>query len=365
MTDNTQNISKKDFTFSKKIKSLEKYNFYEYISVMLEAWVGMSESLNSVTEKLDNIYFKQEINDLMVFVSSWDSLSRAMKKKPLVFWNHEISIVEAWEATGTLSKSLLIIANNIKKNDELSKKIKSALTYPLIIFLFLIIAVLIVLTYVIPALLPLFENSETQLPAATVALIATSDFVKYNSYYIIFFLFVLFVSFYGFKNTPNWKEKLDNFYLKMPLIWKVYRNYVLANVSLTMWNLIWAWIPTLKVLKLVWRSSWSFVYEKIFELVSKKVELWEKIVDSMRAVDPEKIYFPNTFLQMLQVWEKTANMESISKKIHAQYEREVDYSLANMTKWIEPIAILFAAWFVLWFAFAIFWAILKVTETVS
>jgi len=362
----TENIQKNNqIVFSKKIKSIEKYNFYEYISIMLDAWVGMSESLNSVTEKLDNIYFKQEINDLIVFVSSWDSLSRAMKKKPLIFWSHEISIIEAWEATGTLWKSLLIIANNIKKNDELAKKVKASLTYPLIIFLFLIIAVVIVLTYVIPSLLPLFENSETELPMATVALINTSNFVKYNFYYIIFFFFVSFVALYWFKNTPNWKERLDQFLLQMPLIWKVYRNYVLTNISLTIWNLIWAWIPTLKVLRLVWRSSWSIVYEKIFDLVLKRVELWEKIVDSMRLVDPDKKYFPNTFLQMLQVWEKTANIESISKKIHAQYEREVDYSLINLTKWIEPIAILFAAWFVLWFAFAIFWAILKVTQTVA
>jgi type II secretory pathway component PulF len=68
---------------------------------------------------------------------------------------------------------------------------------------------------------------------------------------------------------------------------------------------------------------------------------------------------------MLSVWEKTANLESISKKISIQYEKEVDYSLARLTKWIEPLAILIAWIFVCWFAFAIFWAILKVTDTVG
>jgi len=85
----------------------------------------------------------------------------------------------------------------------------------------------------------------------------------------------------------------------------------------------------------------------------------------MEEVDPEGRYFPLDFLQMLSVWEKTARLEWISKKINAQYTREVDYSLANLTKWIEPIAILFAWVFVLWFAFAIFGAILKVTQTVN
>jgi len=96
-----------------------------------------------------------------------------------------------------------------------------------------------------------------------------------------------------------------------------------------------------------------------------KVSSWNKIVDSMQEVDEENLFFPADFLQMLSVWEKTASLEKVSKKISVQYNREVDYSLSNLTKWIEPIAILLAWVFVLWFAFAIFGAILKVTQTVS
>ena len=84
----------------------------------------------------------------------------------------------------------------------------------------------------------------------------------------------------------------------------------------------------------------------------------------MREVDEDKFYFPNSYLQMLAVWEKTANMEEISEKMVDQYTREVDYSLSNLTKWIEPLAIVIASLFVLWFAFAVFWAILQVTEVV-
>jgi type IV pilus assembly protein PilC len=182
---------------------------------------------------------------------------------------------------------------------------------------------------------------------------------------LIFFFFAIFVTFMGYKNTKSWKERLDNLLLSTPVVWKVYRNYVLSNISSSMGNLIWAGVSTLKVLKLVWKSSWSYVYEKIFNVVTKRVEGWDKIVDSMREVDEEGFYFPSTYLQMLSVWERTANMETISKKIHKQYIREVEHSLENLTKWIEPLAILIASWFVLWFAFAIFGAIMKVTEVVS
>jgi type IV pilus assembly protein PilC len=85
----------------------------------------------------------------------------------------------------------------------------------------------------------------------------------------------------------------------------------------------------------------------------------------MREVDPEKYYFPVDYVQMLSVGEKTASLEKISEKLNDQYEKEVEYALASLTKWIEPLAILVAAIFVSWFAFAIFGAILKVTQTIA
>ena len=361
---NNLELEDNSFHFFTKVPDKDKYNFYEFLSVMLNSWVWMWEALTWVTEKLDNVYFKQKINEMLVFISSWDSFSKAMKKNPQIFSNHEISIVEAWEQTWTLDKALSSLSISIKKKDALKKKVKWSLTYPLIIFIFLVLAIIIVLTYVIPALMPLFENSDTELPAATRALIATSNFVQ-NNWLVMLFLLVSFIVFIiWYKSTESWKAKLDNIALSLPLIWPVYRNYIISNISSTMWNLIAAWVSTLKALKLTWKASWSFVYEKLFEEVIEKVESWNKIVDSMREVDPDKFYFPNSYLQMLAVWEKTANMKEINEKIMDQYTREVDYSLTNLTKWIEPIAIVIAASFVLWFAFAVFGAILQVTQTI-
>jgi type II secretory pathway component PulF len=117
-------------------------------------------------------------------------------------------------------------------------------------------------------------------------------------------------------------------------------------------------------LNLTWKSTNSVIYESIFEDIVTKVSKWEWIVKSMEELDKDHEFFPQDYLQMLSVWEKTASLESISNKINIQYEKEVGYSLARLTKWIEPLAILFAWMFVWWFAFAIFWAILKVTDTI-
>lgn len=359
------NVLDKQFIFSKNISIVDKYNFYEYLSVMLDGWVSISESLESVIEKISSPYFKQKIKELMTYISSWDSFSKSMKKLPHIFESSEISIIEAWETTWALVESLAKISEDLKKIYELKNKVKWALIYPMIIFIFLFLAIIVVLTYVIPAIKPLFDNSEVELPYATKALIFTSDFIINNFLLIILALFSLFVLFIWYKNTNNWKRQIDMFLLWLPLIWKVYRNYILSNIASTLWSLVWSWISVFKTLSLVWKSVNNSVYQDLFDEVIVRVWRWEKIVDSLREVDLEKIYFPADFTQMLSVWEKTATLEKISKKIYNQYEKEVSYSLANLTKWIEPLAILLAWIFVVWFAFAIFWAILKVTETVS
>ena len=362
---NKQDTMNKPIIFSKKVSLTDKYNFYEYLAVMLDGGVSIEETLSSVSSKITSPYFKEKINEFKVYISSWDSVSKSMKKIPQIFPSGEVYIVEAGEATGMLSESLLKLSDELKKVHELRNKIKWALTYPLIIFLFLFLAVLLVLTYVIPAIKPLFETSQVELPTATKALMFVSDFVSSNFLLLILIIFSVFVLFVWYKNTKTGKIQIEQFIFWFPLVGKVYKNYVLSSISWTFWSLIGSGVSVIKTLNLVGKASNSHIYEWLFDEISLLVSRWSKIVDAMKEVDPNGIYFPASFLQMLSVWERTASLEKINKKISIGYEKEVDYSLANLSKWIEPVAILIAWVFVLWFAFAIFWAILKVTQVVG
>lgn len=348
-----------------KVSLSEKFNFYEYLAVMLDGGVSISETLESVQTKIKNQFFKEKISELQTYVSSGDSISKSMKKIPGVFSAGEISIIESGETTWKLSSSLAQLSENLRKTYDLKAKIKSALTYPLIIFIFLILAIVIVLIYVIPAVSELFETSEVELPVATKALIASSNFLVYNWMWIILGLLLLGVLFYGYKNTDTGRANLDYFLLRLPLVWKVYRNYILASFSTNLWVLISSWVPVVKSIGLSGKSLNNVVYEAHLKEVMEKVSRWEKLTSSLAEVDKANELFPLDYLQMLSVGEKTASIDSVSQKLTKQYTREVDYSLANLTKWIEPLAILIAGIFVLWFAFAIFGAILKVTQTVS
>jgi len=359
-----ENTKTNEIILFKTVSIKDKYNFFEYLSVMLDWWVGITESLESVESKITSPYFKLKLKELITYINSGDSFSKAMKNMPDVFSKSEISIIEAWEASWMLAESLMKVSDDLKKVADLRSKIKGALTYPIIIFLFLFLALFIVLTFVIPELKQLFTSAEVELPMSTKLMIWASNFVVDNIWMLFLSLLTLILFIYWYKNTSSGKKAIENFIFGLPLVWNVYRNYILSNIASTLWTLIWSWVSILKTLKLVWKATNNSVYEWLFEDVVVSVSWWEKIVKSMEKADPEKIYFPADFLQMLSVWEKTANIEKISKKLTNQYTKEVDYSLANLTKWIEPTAILISAIFVAWFAYAIVWAILKVTQSI-
>ncbi|MDD2871211.1 MAG: type II secretion system F family protein [Candidatus Gracilibacteria bacterium] len=356
---------KSEFILFKTVSIVEKYNFYEYISVMIDGGVSIVESLKTVESKITSIYFKKRIKELITFITSGDSFSKSMKKIPDIFTSSEISIIEAGESSGTLSSSLLKLSDDLKKVHDLRNKVKGSLTYPIIIFLFLFLALFIVLTFVVPQIKPLFDTAEVELPLSTKLLIGTSDFIIGNIWLLFLILISIVVFFFGYKNTESGKRSIDEFLFGLPLVGKVYRNYILSNIASTLGSLVGSGVSIIKTLKLIGKSTNSTVYESLFEDIVVRVSGGEKIVRSMEAVDPNRIYFPADYTQMLSVGERTANLESISKKINAQYTKEVDYSLANLTKWIEPLAILLASVFVLWFAYAILGAILKITQTVG
>ena len=108
---------KDDFIFFRSVSNTEKYNFYEYLSVMVDAWVWFSDALESVQNRLTNLFFKEKIQELNTYIASWDSFSKSMRKVPQIFNIWEISIIEAWEQTGKLVQSLQKLSDDLKKMD--------------------------------------------------------------------------------------------------------------------------------------------------------------------------------------------------------------------------------------------------------
>lgn len=351
--------------FWNKINIKDKALLYEHLHNLIDWWVTATDALRWFLEKTQNPKLYLEVSNLLLFIESWDSFSTAMKKMPFIFSKKEVALVEAWENSWTLQRSFLSLARQLGEEEDLRRKVKWALTYPTIILLFLIFAIFVIMTYVIPKIRPLFDTTWVELPASTKALIYTSEFFTNDFYLIIIVLAVLVFSFRVYVKSNSWKKVIDDFYLNIPLVWVVYRNYILSQVASNLWLLIWAWIPIVKTFALTGDSSNNAIYKEAIYFISKSVASWKKITQSIEDTDPEHKYFTGDFVQMISAWERTSTINKVCDKIAIQYSREVDSSLNILMKWIEPSALFIAGIFVLWFALAIFSAVLKITETVS
>lgn len=349
-------------TFLYKIKLKDRILFYEHLANMLEWGITIIVALRSFIEKTPNPKLKEEIGNLLFFIDSWDSVNLAMKKMPKMFSKREIAIVESGENSWSLQRSFLNISIDLRKQEELITKAKWSLTYPFIILCFLTLAVLVVMYYVIPQFKTLFESLDSELPFVTKTLVMTSDFVIWNIGFLIFLVIGLVIWFKFFVASDFWKMYIDDLKLKLPLVWKVYKNYMVANIASSMSLLLAAWIDIIKSFRLTADWLTNELYKWILLEITDRVASGKKVSESIEEIDPNHYFFWTDFIQMINAWEKTSTLNKTCEKLATQYSREVDSSLGILMKWIEPLAILIAAMFVFWFAIAIMSVVMQMSN---
>ena len=164
--------------FWQTITIKDKALLYEHLANMISGGINIMKALDSFAEKMASPMIIAATQNLQFFLNSGDNLSTAMKKLPDFFEKYEVAIIEAGENAGKLQHSLSDLAHEIRVGYDLKSRIKSALTYPIIIIAFLVIAIIVVMVYVVPQLLPLFERDELELPLSTKVLVSSSNFIS-------------------------------------------------------------------------------------------------------------------------------------------------------------------------------------------
>lgn len=286
-----------------------------------------------------------------------------MRKLPNFYSEKEVAIIEAGEQTGMLKDTFMAISMELRMQEELRTKVLGALTYPIIILIFLVLAIAVVMVYVIPQIMPVIVEMATELTFSTRSLIAVSDFLRSNIIWILLFVISSVLIFRGFVVTESGKMWFDRFKVYNFLSGKVYKNYMIVQVMNTFYLLSSSGVSVVKALRLTGASSGNVYIASLYHRIANAVSTGRKISEAMIENDPEHYIFTPDILQLIESAEKTSTVHQVSHKIAAQYRRELDASLAIMVKFIEPVALLSAGIFVLWFAVAIFSVIMQITKS--
>lgn len=351
------------FSFiTKSISLKDKVLFYESIANLLDWWVTLLSAIKWFIDRIPDGTLKDTLENTLFFLESGDAMNVAMRKLPNFYESKEIAIVESGEQTGMLKDSFNAIANELRMQEDLKRKVIGALTYPFVVLAFLIMALIVVMMFVIPQIMPLLGELTTEISFATRSLIWVSDFFRNYIVLLLMVVIAIWLIFRGYIVTDSWKKWFDAVKLYAPWTGKVYKNYLVVQVMSTFHLLSSSWVSIVKALKLTWESAWNSKVEDMFVAIAQWVSAGRKISESMQEVDKERYFFSPDIIQIIESAEKTSTVHEVTAKISEQYRREVDAALAMMVKFIEPVALLAAGVFVLWFAAAIFSSIMQMVN---
>lgn len=360
---NTSLIDKINFYLISKqsIKTKDKVLFYRLLSTMINSWITLIKSIQ-ILEKQEKEWtvLKTLLKRFIVDLREWKWLSECLKQFPSSFSTAEIWMIESWEKTWKLNKSLQDLATQQEKLSSINWKLKSALMYPAMIIVVVIWVIVVMMVFVVPKLLEIFSWSDN-LPASTRLLIGISDFFVHYWWFAMITIWALVFWIITWKKTPSWKYYFDKFILKIPIFWNITKKIILSKFARVLSWMLSSWVSIVESLRIVSEAVWNEAYRQRILFLRDDVKNWLKIYESLED-DP---LFPEMMTSMIQIWEQTAKLDEIIIKIADFYDEEVDNTIWVINKLLEPIIIVTMAVVVWFIAIAIMQPIMNMADTVS
>ncbi len=306
------------------------------LATMINAGLSLLRSLTILTEQTENRVLQGILGTVRNDVETGGSLSAALAKHPKVFPPLMINMVRAGETGGFLDKTLLSIAKNFEDEVKLNGKIKSAMTYPVVVLVIAILAATGMLLFIVPIFAGMFNDLGGELPMLTRIMASASDFLNVAIIPIIIILVVLFIWWNRIKHRRSVREKVDPVKLKMPVFGALTKKVAVARFTRNLGSMLRAGVPILQALEIVAETSGNIVVEEAVLSVMDSVRHGKSLTGPL-AQNP---IFPSMVVQMMAVGEDTGALDDMLDKIADFYDAEVEATTEQLTSLIEPLMIL-------------------------
>jgi type IV pilus assembly protein PilC len=328
-------LEKKAKTY--KLDLAELSVFTSQLASLLQAGLPLVSCLEALQDQTEDQVFRIVIRDVRNDISTGTSFSSAVKKFPKAFPNLFISMVEAGEASGGLAEILGKVAGYFESTVKLTKKVKSAMTYPIAVIGLAVALVNVLLIFVIPVFAAMFADFGAKLPAPTQMLIDLSDFMKAWWWALGLGAYGSFVAFTKYIATPNGRAQWHRFLVRAPIFGNLVHKIALSRFCRTYATLMRSGVPILRTLEIVSSASGKVQVEDACAEIAKHVSQGGQVSDIM-AVNP---FFPPMMKHMVKAGETTGNVDGMMNKIADFYDTEIDATVAALTSLIEPLLIVF------------------------
>src|ERR1700736_4530268 len=349
---------------SGNVKETDIVLFTRQLSTMIEAGISLVQALTALYEQCDpkrQRGLREVISDVTTRVQGGETFNESIAKHPRVFDRLFISMVKAGEHGGLLAEILDRLAGFLEASARLRKKVKSAMTYPVIVVCIAFAITTFLIVRVVPIFGEIFKDFGAKLPAPTQFLIDLSDFVRGQWYWLAIMIGGTIFGVRAFTRSKRGKQLTDRWKLKLPVFGPLVQKICMSRFSRTFAQLIRSGVPILEVLDIVGGSSGNHVIETSLKSVSGDVEKG----DNLSMALSKSSIFPPMLLRMVSAGEATGKIDTMLEKMADFWDEEIEAMLDALTSLIEPMLIVFLGLIVGGIVIAMFLPIFKLNEVVS
>ncbi len=323
--------------FQPKVGSKDLVIFTRQLSTMIDSGLPLVQGLEILAKQQSNITLKKVLTTIRSDVESGSTFADSMRKHPKTFDNLFCNMIEAGETGGVLDTILSRLAFFLEKSLALRKKIRGAMTYPIICLAISILILAIILIFVVPVFEQMFAGFGHALPMPTQIVVTMSGFVKdYFFYIVILIAFVLFL-FRKIYSSEKGQLFFDKVLLSVPVFGPLLRKVAVAKFTRTLATMLQSGVPILEALQVVAKTANNKIIERAVFRVSEAIAEGRPIAEPLE----ESGVFPHMVVQMINVGESVGALDAMLTKIADFYDEEVDQAVENMTAMIEPFMMVF------------------------
>jgi type IV pilus assembly protein PilC len=338
--------------------------FTRQLATMVDAGLPLVTALTGLFEQADpkrQAGLRQVIGDLSARVQQGESFYEASSRFPRVFNRLFVSMVKAGESGGLLAEILDRLASFLEASSRLRKKVKSAMTYPVIVICIAMCITTFLIVKVVPVFAQIFADFNAKLPAPTQFLIDLSNFIRGNWYYMIIGIAGVIFGIRALLRTKRGAEVWDRYKLKLPIFGPLVHKICMTRFARTFAQLIRSGVPILEVMEIVGETSGNHVIAVAIQGVSADVERGEHLTNALSR----QPIFPPMMLRMVSAGEATGKIDVMLEKMADFWDEEIEATLDALTSLIEPLLIVVLGVIVGGIVISMFLPIFKLNDIVS
>ncbi len=353
--------SSKLFEKKPRVKDNDIIVFTRQLVTLLKAGVPLLSALEALSEQTDNPVMREVIGKIYIDIESGISLSEALAKHPTVFEDMYVNSIRAGEMGGALDDVLLRLADLIEYDRETRSRIKSAMRYPIIVVVSLIVAVIALMMLVVPKFIDMFTQMNIELPLPTRILIAIYEAMSNYWYIGIALIALMIIAFKLWVKTANGRLIWDNVKLKLPIFGPLLMKSYMSRFTRMFETLNRSGLPILQTLEIVSRTVGNAAIGREIEKATIGIRRGDGIAMPLK----QSKLFPPMVVRMISIGEQSGSLDEMLHNISEHYEMEVEYAVKGLTSMIEPILTVGLGVIVLFLALAIFlpmWDMTKIAQ---